>query len=209
MDSKEYWDDRYKKGYLTTKPSSFAKFFYGYEPEGVVVDFGCGNGRDTLFFASKGLITLGVDQSEVAIKKLRTKHYKTSYVDFMCADVDSIKGVFPDKIGTVYARFVLHALTEQQEDDLLDWASDNLKKGGLLAIETRSVDDPHFGVGEKISDNEWLQDGDHYRRFTTFKKLTDKVKSKGFELVYNQCAKGLAKYKKEDPRVIRIIAKKK
>ena len=72
-------------------------------------------------------------------------------------------------------------------------------------IETRTIYDDLFGKGTKISKNEYLTD--HYRRFIDPNKIKGKLKKK-FRLIYSFLGKNVAKFKKENPKVLRIILTK-
>ena len=76
----------------------------------------------------------------------------------------------------------------------------------FVFIETRTTKDELFGVGKKIGKNEYIDT--HYRRFIEPQVLKKQL-SKKFKIIYYKQAKNLAKYKKENPCVLRIIAKKK
>ena len=76
-----------------------------------------------------------------------------------------------------------------------------------ILIETRSDKDDLFGVGKKISKNEFITD--HYRRFINKIVLVNKIK-RNFKIIYlKESKKGFSKFKKEDPCLIRLIAIKK
>ena len=71
-----YWDSFYTHDQLIRQqpPSQFAAFVaseFGDFP--LIVDVGCGNGRDTLFFAHLGYSTLGIDRSSAAIEQSTKK----------------------------------------------------------------------------------------------------------------------------------------
>jgi len=74
-----YWNKFYKKFNLA-KPSSFAEFVYKKikikKNLLSIIDIGCGNGRDTLFFLKKGFLTVGLDKSRVAIIENKKKKKK-------------------------------------------------------------------------------------------------------------------------------------
>jgi cyclopropane fatty-acyl-phospholipid synthase-like methyltransferase len=69
MDRRAYWDAYYAtEGRGSIIPSQFAAFVASeYLAGHQVVEFGCGNGRDALFFAGLGSKVLGVDGSASAI----------------------------------------------------------------------------------------------------------------------------------------------
>ena len=66
-----HWDSFYNKNYLD-KESSFSKFIYKRLKHfnlKNIIDVGCGNGRDSLYFYKKGFDVTGIDLSDIAIKK--------------------------------------------------------------------------------------------------------------------------------------------
>ncbi|MEP6757193.1 MAG: methyltransferase domain-containing protein [Chthonomonadales bacterium] len=74
------WDARFSETpdewYFGRDPSDLARLTYGYwktlQPElpAHVLDFGCGEGRDAVFFSQKGFEVTAVDGSHVALAKL-------------------------------------------------------------------------------------------------------------------------------------------
>lgn len=69
-----------------------------------------------------------------------------------------------------------------------------------------SLKDNMFIQSTKISATEGFTD--HYRRFLSLSNTTEKLKSINFSILYQIESTGLAKYKDEDPMIIRIIAQK-
>ena len=109
-----------------------------------------------------------------------------------------------NKAFSVYSRFSLHAINKTEEKTFFNNLNKS-KKLQLLMIETRTIYDELFGKGKKISTNEYLTD--HYRRFIDPKDIKKKLKKK-FKIIYYFLGKNLAKYKKENPKILRIILKK-
>ena len=65
-----YWNKYYSKK-ISFKHSSFAKFIFKFiknKKFKTLIDIGCGNGRDSFFFASKGYKVTSVDISKEVIK---------------------------------------------------------------------------------------------------------------------------------------------
>ena len=67
-----YWDNFYiKKNKI--KESSFARFVLSKVKKGKIkkslIDIGCGNGRDSIFFSKNNFCVTGIDISKKAIKK--------------------------------------------------------------------------------------------------------------------------------------------
>jgi 2-polyprenyl-3-methyl-5-hydroxy-6-metoxy-1,4-benzoquinol methylase len=84
---------------------------------GLVMEMGCGNGRDSLYFAQQGFDVAGVDIAPESIKTLQTTHTDAAGKTpagkpaFLCADFTSLrKNPFDKKVAFVYSRFTLHAI---------------------------------------------------------------------------------------------------
>ena len=80
--NKNFWNKFYKKKKAISEPSNFALFIYKFlkNKKSQIVDVGCGNGRDLIFFKKKKINFFGIDLSKNATlltqKKLRGKIYK-------------------------------------------------------------------------------------------------------------------------------------
>ena len=65
IEIKEYWEDFYKSNPDLIAPSSFSKFVFDHlnlkDSNCSVVDIGCGNGRDSLYFTNNNLKVTSVD----------------------------------------------------------------------------------------------------------------------------------------------------
>jgi hypothetical protein len=97
-----------------------------------------------------------------------------------------------------YSRFVMHSLDDKQEQALLNILSENMNTDELIYFEFRSKEDEnldkHFGG--------------HYRRYVDSDLFLNRLMALNFSIDYSLVGQGMAKYKEEDPFVIRIIAKK-
>jgi len=80
------WPRVYRKGGYTwgTEESGFAREVARYLTGGRVLDLGCGEGRDAVFFAKEGFEVTGVDVSQAGIAKARKlaemKEVETTWV---------------------------------------------------------------------------------------------------------------------------------
>jgi len=204
--NKEYWEIYYSKHREPNKPSSFALFCVNYVKAGcTLIELGCGNGRDSIFFSREvDLSVIAVDQCQEELSFLE-KNYKMENLTFRFDDFTRLKKEIY-KLDYVYSRFTLHAIEEVEEDRTLSWSYNNLKNGGKLMLELRSVKDELCGQGQNIGGNAYISD--HYRRFAEYDKLLDKLLTLGFDIEYSIEDKGLAVHNDEDPVIIRIIAKK-
>ena len=202
---KKYWDRYYNdlKGVL--KPSSFSKYCKKFlkNYKGDIYDIGCGNGRDTIFFNQNKINCIGLDQSSTVIKlnkkkfkKIKKNFIKTNFVNFQYKN--------KNKSFSIYSRFTLHSINKKQEKILIKKMI-KLKNLDYLFIEARTIYDELFGIGKKIGKNEYVTS--HYRRFINPQELKKEIK-KNFKIIEFKVSRGFAIFKKENPKVLRIIAKK-
>lgn len=203
----KHWNKFYHKRRSIQKNSKFSNFCLSYLKnfKGDIVDVGCGDGRDLVFFYKNNKKVIGIDSSLKAVDLIKKKYskYNLSLIN------KSFCKVFFDKISSeyaIYSRFSIHAITSKEEKLFFRnlAKSKNVK---FLFIETRTIEDDFFGKGIKISSNEYIFG--HYRRFINPKDLIKKIKKLNFKILYAESKKNFAKFKKENPCVLRIVAKKK
>lgn len=71
VDNTAYWDQYYKNHLCPEEPSLFAQYVATLvEPGRRMIELGCGNGRDAVYFASRGLDVVALDTSKTAIAEL-------------------------------------------------------------------------------------------------------------------------------------------
>ena len=192
-------------------PSQFAPFALqeAGNPD-LILEFGCGLGRDSIFFARQGFKTIGFDGSHVAVEKcgMIAATLSVSNVVFECCQLSSqnlndvaLRYNLPDKSSRImaYARFFLHAITEEDENTFLNFLSTALKVGDILAIEYRTTRDSDL---KKVTQS-------HYRRYIDPVILYEKLAAAGFTISYAVEGFGFAKYGGDDAYAARCIAVKK
>ena len=203
----QYWNDFYK----TNKPetmgeSLFAQYAMKWlKPGNTIVDMGCGNGRDSLFFARNQMQVLGVDASSTVIELLNK--LQQSNANFVCGDFITDNRIYCNHYDCIYSRFTLHAISQDQQTSFLHNVFNVLNNGGLFMVEVRGVHDSKFGLGEIVSRNAYILDG-HYRRFIVMEEILQELISVGFSIKYAEENIDFAPYGSENPEVIRIIAKR-
>ena len=207
---KNYWSRFYAYAH-TTLPSPFAaSVAIELTEPGLVVDLGCGNGRDSMFFARLGHRVVGLDFSGKAIdsnrkwvqeKKLDDIEFKQVDIAAPNALVDALYGIEDTTIRekdarrarvAIYARFFFHAISEEEEDLVLGALTQSLRAGARCYFEFRTEKD---AGGDK-------RFGSHYRRFIDIDRFVEKATRGGsFECLYQVEGQGMAKYLEEDPYV--------
>lgn len=201
-----YWDEYYAARSTTVRrlPSQFAVFVAG-ELEGRhrIIELGCGNGRDSMFFASYGHEVVGVDASHAAIDGCRRlAEALGERATFIASRIEDpalpalVRGASGPRL--VYARFFLHAITEEEERDLIALASSITDPGDLLAVEYRTVRD---SSGVKVTDQ-------HYRRFVLPAAFEARALGHGFEVIYSVEGFGFAKHGQDDAYVARTVLRR-
>ena len=211
-EDESYWDAYYQKQLVKNcgeieAPSLFARtMLKNYIEKGnALVEFGCGNGRDSLYFADNGINVTGIDASEIAIRELQQRN--TNHCIFICDDFVNAEAIYQIQYDYCYSRFTLHAINEEQETKILNKAYKMLKPNGYLFIEARSVQDEKFGRGQEVEKNAYIHDG-HYRRFIVPEELEGKLEHIGFTIVEMAESDQFAPSNSERTVCVRVIAQK-
>ena len=214
---RDYWAHFYEAAH-TTLPSAFAASVAVEltDPQ-YIVDLGCGNGRDSFFFAGLGHRVVGLDFSSTAIEdnRRRAEEKDVGDVDFRHVDisaanalVDILNGIEETAIQegdarrariVIYARFFFHAISEEEEELVLAALSQVLRPGAKCFFEFRTEKD---AAGDK-------RFGSHYRRFINMDRFVEKVTiGRPFECFYRVEGHGMARYFEEDPIVGRVFLRR-
>ena len=203
-----YWNQFYDN-FMFSIPSQFctlAATEVGKETP--IIEFGCGNGRDSIFFARHGYNITAMDLSSEVIKHNTEKTININNINFLQGNVanhDDVRRTInianEDNSNNVvvYTRFFLHSLDQEQEKRFMISLSQILQPDDKIYFEFRSKEDANK---DKIY-------GKHYRRFIDSEKfIVNLEKHYNFSVEYNITGQGMAKYKSEDPFVTRVIATK-
>lgn len=171
---------------------------------GLLIELGCGNGRDALFFSNQlGINVIAIDQCKAEIARLNNAKSNNS-LQFVAADFSKYQP--KERPRYVYSRWTMHAIDVKTERRTLEWVGRELVRGGKLLIEARSIKDDLYGVGEKVGDNAYITD--HYRRFIDITEIQERIESVGLKIRAATESRGLAVFKDDDPVLVRVIAEK-
>lgn len=208
IDDTSYWEEFYSNSNTDIEaPSLFAEALVkeNHLNDGkTVLELGCGNGRDSIYFSRNGLKVTAIDASKTAIDKLISR--KTDVL-FVCDDFISSPTLYKTQYDYCYSRFTLHAISEKQQRELFSNIYYALAEQGKFFIEVRSIYDDLCGKGERVGEFEYIYNG-HYRRFLKKEALIDEIKKSGFIIEYVEEKTGFAPHREEDPVIIRLIATK-
>lgn len=207
----EFWKDFYATHTLRHAPSPFAQWCLENYLLGNsrILELGCGNGRDSFAFLHRDLPVIALDACEVAIAdnlqyqenlNLKTKG------EFLTLDFTKLNEFETQNSNTLYSRFVLHAIPENLEDNILDYATAHFARGGKMLHEFRTIRDPLIQQGEALSETERLTT--HYRRFLNPDVFREKLAARGWKEIFFVESDDLAVFGEENPVVARIVAEK-
>lgn len=202
----EHWKSYYSESHAPEFPSPFAiAVEEELNPNLSILEIGCGNGRDSFYFASKKHNVTSMDRSEAAIEACKNINHQEE-IDFLAGTIDQCEDELNGNFDVIYSRFVIHAMPLEEEIGLLKSSFNLLKDGGSLYIECRSIKDKLAREGDFLSHTERVSG--HYRRFIILEDFLQRLETAGFTIENSIESDGLAKLGNNDPIVIRVQAKK-
>jgi len=198
---KAYWDNYYEVNSEPFSNSPFSNFVINQiEENKSLLDIGCGNGRDSIFFAKNKINTLGIDQSDVAVNNL--KKYENRYLNFENTKISKLKDT---EFDYGYCRFLLHSIDKKSEKYLMNFLNKNIKNS--IFLETRVLNN------RKEIDSSNMN---HYRRIESENYYVNLFKDFSFKLIYKKTSYNFSKYRnaynvkdiKDNPLILRLVLKK-
>lgn len=206
----EYWDQYYSKKHSSIiGATTFARHCAERMESGsALYELGCGNGRDALFFAELGHRVTACDRSSVAIAQIQKAIEGRGFAHAPTFVVGEMGSLPPAPgLDVVYSRFTLHAVPAAEASHALRWTLANLRRGGRLFVEARSVLGTLYGKGEEVARDTFLYN-DHTRRFLRVDELLAELEEIGFTIPEWVESDGLAVHKDDDPVIIRVVAQR-
>ena len=200
----DYWTNFYSDSKFSKEfhiPSQFSAFCLSEMRASEikrVIEIGCGNGRDTFLFLQHGLSVTATDKSEAAVTSVQEKfgsHKNLRTLTFDVASVDSIACEDHEKPLAIYARFVLHALTNEQIKSFFNFCSGSTREGDKVFVEYRTSHD-------KDRHKEF---SGHFRNFLDPSQIEALSQQYKFSLCYETIGTGLAKFRDDDAHVARQV----
>jgi len=180
MNQRTFWNSRFKRRKRIGEPTPFAKKVLPLilkKKYKKILDLGCGDGRDTIFFSNKGLDVIAVDFSKNAIKNLESELRKKGIKNAKCEVIDICKDLKLFKnnsFDAIYSHLSLHYFRDKITDKIFNELFGILKKGGLIFIKVKSIEDPLYGKGKLIEKDMFFYE--HIRHFFTKEYLKEKLK---------------------------------
>lgn len=162
---------------------------YISDPETLMLEIGCGEGRDAKAVLEKGYRLLATDISPEAVAYCKA-HIPARSGGF--AVLDCVRGEHPDKYGFIYAVAVIHMLVlDEDRNAFYAFVRDHLAENGLALICT--MGDGEAELKSDISTAFQLQERDHESgkmlvtgtscRMVSFKTFEKELASNGLKIV--------------------------
>lgn len=154
---KEEWEKKYStEDYFRDSPSSLAQLVDKLIIDLLgkrIIELGCGQGQDAIFFGNKGAIVTALDFSQKAVESTRSRINKeglNNSVSAMNADISSGLDFPQEHFDIIFANLSLHYFDDKTTKSIFDEVYRVLKPNGYLFFEVKSIDDVDYGRGEEI-----------------------------------------------------------
>lgn len=203
----DYWKKFYKTNIdFSENQSTFCdfvlKYLKDYPNYKNIIDIGCGNGRDSLYFLKNGFHVTGIDLCKEVCEYIKSKH-KITIIN------DSIITYNYKNYDIYYLRFILHALIYNDILKLINNLSKQINENSLIFIETRSVSGTVFD-NKNYSECTFKSGiGDlHNRTLLSQKHLLELFAKYDIYPEYNIDTNNLSIFKNENPYLIRLVLRK-
>lgn len=206
-----YWNDFYRADKSTRGPSQFALSVSELIGQNsVVIDVGCGDGRDSQYFLEKGHDVVALDGSESAIQQTlkrlspTTQNFSAGRQLFGENETplrNLVSGLYKTEVDisskpvVVYCRFFIHAIDDYTEKRFLDWIK-------LATVET-NIESLFFEYRTTLDRNTKKTHGEHFRRYVDSVEFTKRLNDYGFRVDVLAQGTGLAVFGDEDPHICR------
>lgn len=139
---------------------------------GCFLDLGCGTGRDSLFMARKGYITVAIDNSEKAIEVLQDRAKAEGLeIDARVMRVEDFD-FENDKYSVINIFNVLNFIKKEQAVAVLEKAKRSLKEGGYLVLNVFTTDDAFYA---RRKENGYFSSEELLEMFSDYKKVFYRV----------------------------------
>jgi SAM-dependent methyltransferase len=188
---------------LPSEPSPFAAWALERTEGNLVLDVGCGNGRDTEYFARSGRRAVGFDVTGRLVRARRAASRGNPEVTYHQLNLASLRETLVAAARAtrrrrdrdVYARFLLHNLSAVSEDHFWRFCSMVLRGGERCVVEFRTTEDAdlpkHFDQPR--------------RRYLDPDEVAGRARAHGGHEVQRLVGRGLAVFEAEDPHVCRLV----
>jgi SAM-dependent methyltransferase len=205
-----HWVDFYKSGAskrVPTTPAPFATWVAGQlDARQHILDVGCGNGRDSAFFAEQGHRVTALDGTALARRLTRRlareRAVKVRPVELNLNDLYSVLAsgaqfAHMKSPPQIYARFLLDAIEPDTRRNFFRWAQMIQRRGGTTYLEFRTWQGTLRAKAFPF----------HYRTLLDPRRVIAEIEEYGGSVVHREQGVGLAPFEKENPRICRLVVR--
>lgn len=205
--SLDFWDRKHRKYNTQTwihEPNYFAEESADRVQSGQrLLDLGCGQGQDALYFARRGAVVTAADFSGFALAQFEAEA-KDAGIDQVVLDLSETPYPFADaSYDVVYAHLSLHYFSDALTLRVFAEVARVLRIAGLFLATFNSVRDDEFGTGRSLESHYFeLEPGDRKRFFDA-----DQVRhfANGLFRV-DEASFGQGTRKKKEDQLVRMVA---
>lgn len=207
-DQREHWNHAHAEQWLrkhSTTQTKFAEEVNETIPaNSAILELGCGEGNDSIYFAKNGHAVTATDFSDVVIEKNLEQgvHYN---LDFEVLDISNRFNFDDASFDVVYARLSLHYFSDQVTRDIFKEIARVLKPGGMLCFMCKGTEDSLYGQGDKIENDMYELKG-HVRHFFSEKYAKDLLDQAGLTMQSSESGKEMI-YDRVSA-FVKVVAKK-
>jgi SAM-dependent methyltransferase len=178
--NEKFWNKYYKSTIDDINDeSTFATYIHNEfikNESKTIADLGCGNCRDSFYFARKGNRCYAIDCNLINTKSVPNciliKENAISYMKSCELNFDII-----------YMRWFLHAMSYEDAQDVFNNSFDCLNKNGHICIEVRSINDDKLKTDSIYDNTDKSFTTTHKRWLYSLQKLEEFTKNKNCKIV--------------------------
>jgi SAM-dependent methyltransferase len=190
-----FWDRLYQtnNSFFGEEPSNFALSCYNEYMEKnnlkKILELGCGQGRDTLFFASNGIDVTALDFSDIAIEGLIKHAKERNLLNNIYASIfDPRNKPIPfndNEFDAVYSHMFFNMrFTWEQMKFMFQEIRRVLRSNGFNFFSVRNHNDKSYGKGKKIANDDDIYDLNGFQiRFFTRQQVKTLVRGGRFKIL--------------------------
>jgi len=159
-----YWTDMYSKpnvfGEGPTKLAIIAHEIMKKNNTKTILELGCGQGRDSIFFAESGYSVTATDFATSAIEFVGKKTEELKLFNLYSQVQDFRQDFeFKQKYDCVYSNLAFQFFNKDELITVFGKVASCLSPNGLFIFSTKKPGDKYYQVGEKIDENTYKMNG--------------------------------------------------
>ena len=187
---REQWQEAFREmpemfGEDASGPARMAARLFKREGKTNILELGCGQGRDTIWFARNGFKVSALDYSAQGLEAIGEKARELKLSHLVVSRMHDVRTPLPfadETFDACYSHMLLcMALTSSEIESLSKEIRRVLKPGGLNIYTVRTTTDPHYRTGIHRGEDMWEIGGGFIVHFFSREKV--ERLAEGYEIV--------------------------